>query len=77
MQNTANAIPFFSRLSAMFRSAMTARSSAESFYIMVPGSGSTGNFSTIADAERALARMPYSVRRDATICDQDGHCLSR
>ena len=80
MQNTANAMPVFPRIFAVLRAiraAMAARHDVESYSISVPGMEAIGDYPTVEEAETALHYLPFSIRQQATICDQDGYCVVR
>ena len=78
MQNTANAIPVFPRIFSVIsaiRAAMTARADVESFSIFVPGMEVIGDYPTVEEAETALHYLPFSIRQQAAIVNQDGYCV--
>ncbi len=81
MERTANATTLFPQLLNAARAALAellARSAAaESFAVYVPGQGTTGEYSTIEQAETARQRLPYTQRQRAIICDMDGNALAR
>ena len=78
MQNTANAIPVFPRIFSMIRAiraAVAARADVESFSIFVPGMEAIGDYPTVEEAETALHYLPFSIRQQAVIVNQDGYCV--
>ena len=82
MERTANAaatiLPHLLGLARAALAAALARpAAAESFAVYVPGYGTTGDYTTIEQAETARARLPYTQRQRAIICDADGNALSR
>jgi len=81
MERTANATTFFPHLLGLARAALAAAlarsAAAESFAVYVPGQGTTGEYSTIEQAETARQRLPYTQRQRAIICDLDGNALAR
>ena len=81
MERTANATTRFPQLLNAARAALAAllarSAAAESFAVYVPGQGTTGEYSTIEQAETARQRLPYTQRQRAIICDLDGNALAR
>lgn len=81
MERTANATTLFPQLLNAARAALAAllarSAAAESFAVYVPGQGTTGEYSTIEQAETARQRLPYMQRQRAIICDMDGNALAR
>lgn len=81
MQTTANATTIAARFLGLARAALAAaaarRAAAESFALYVPGHGTTGDYTTIEQAETARQRLPYTQRQRAIICDADGNALCR
>ena len=78
MQNTANDIPVFPRIFSVIsaiRAATTARADVESFSIFVPGMEVIGDYPTVEEAETALHYLPFSIRQQAAIVNQDGYCV--
>lgn len=81
MERTANATTLFPQLLNAARAALAAllarSAAAESFAVYVPGLGTTGEYSTMEQAETARQRLPYTQRQRAIICDADGNALAR
>ena len=54
---------------------LTARADVESFSIFVPGMEAIGDYPTVEEAETALHYLPFSIRQQAVIVNQDGYCV--
>ena len=80
MQTTANTTHI--NLASILRSLLQIRprlraAAPESYTLYAPGYGMIGDYATANEAENARCRLPYSVRQQAEIYDENGACLCR